>query len=202
MSDAEISDNINDLRLEKALAAELEKTSQIIKRTGIFDPVDNIYGEAGAEYVEAPEGGDGPGGPMGGGGGPIGGGAPLGGDDFGSELDGLGGPADDGMGEISGAPESTGMDQASQADAGAPTNESATKNGMPIIHENRLYVERLKKIGAARKAEIAEEQQQKVDIYSKNFFINEELNHLIKELDVYSTDKEEEELKTIISETE
>lgn len=202
MSDAEISDNINDLRLEKALAAELEKTSQIIKRTGIFDPVDNIYGEAGAEYVEAPEGGDGPGGPMGGGGGPIGGGAPLGGDDFGSELDGLGGPADDGMGEISGAPESTGMDQASQADAGAPTNESATKNGMPIIHENRLYVERLKKIGTARKAEIAEEQQQKVDIYSKNFFINEELNHLIKELDVYSTDKEEEELKTIISETE
>jgi type II secretory pathway component GspD/PulD (secretin) len=59
MSDKEISDNINEIRLEKALATELEKTSQIIKRTGIFDPVDNIYGEAGAEYSEGGEGEEG-----------------------------------------------------------------------------------------------------------------------------------------------
>mgnify|MGYP006974625897 CR=1 FL=1 len=31
MSDKEIADNINEIRLEKALASELEKTNQIIK---------------------------------------------------------------------------------------------------------------------------------------------------------------------------
>ena len=52
-SDKQISDNLEELRLERALAAELEKTSQIIKRTRIFDPVDNIYGVIGAEYSDS-----------------------------------------------------------------------------------------------------------------------------------------------------
>lgn len=202
MSDKEISDNINDLRLEKALAAELEKTSQIIKRTGVFDPVDNIYGEPGAEYIEAPEGGPEGGGPLGGGGGgPIGGG-PIGGGDFGSELDDLGGAMDDGTGDISGSPESTPMDQAPAADAGETTNESTVKDGKNIIHEDTLYIQRLKRITEERKKRIIEEQPQKVDIYSKNFFINEEMNHLIQELDKYTEDDEEEELTAIINDTE
>ena len=73
-SDKEIQDNLEELRLERALAAELEKTEQIIKRTKIFDPVDNIYGEIGAEYGDTgggeeggPDGGSGGGGFAGGG---------------------------------------------------------------------------------------------------------------------------------------
>lgn len=51
-SDKEISDNLEELRLEKALAVELEKTGDIIKRTGIFDKIDNIYGETDANYLD------------------------------------------------------------------------------------------------------------------------------------------------------
>ena len=66
-SDKEIADNLEELRLENALAGELKKTFQIIKRTGIFDPVDNVYGEAGAEYSDTPEEGADDGSVMGGG---------------------------------------------------------------------------------------------------------------------------------------
>jgi uncharacterized membrane protein YgcG len=93
-SDKDIKENLEEIRLEKALAAELENTSQIIKRTGIFDMTDRIYGEPGAEYQEAQGGGPGDGGP-GGGGFPGGGGG-----DFGGGLDMMGAPGgDEGMTE-------------------------------------------------------------------------------------------------------
>lgn len=75
-SDKEIQRNLEELRLENALAAELQKTSQIIKRTKLFDPIDNMYGEPDAEYSDGGmDGGqeDGMGAP-GGGMPPIGGG--------------------------------------------------------------------------------------------------------------------------------
>ena len=78
-SDKEIKQNLEELRLETALAAELQKTMQIIKKTGLFDTVDNIYGEPGAEYSDDMGGGD-ENGDMGGG--PSGGGMPMGGGDL------------------------------------------------------------------------------------------------------------------------
>lgn len=51
-SEEEIIENLNDIRLEKALSVELTKTQQIIKRTHLFDPTDKIYGEPNAQYVE------------------------------------------------------------------------------------------------------------------------------------------------------
>ena len=79
-SDAEITQNLLELRMEKAIATELEKTNQIIKRTGLFDDIDNLYGEPNAEYVssEMDEGDGGLGG--------VSGGAPSMGSDVG-ELD-------------------------------------------------------------------------------------------------------------------
>lgn len=79
-SDEQIKQNLEEMRLEAALIAELKATNQIIKRTHIYDPVDNLYGEPGAEYSAPEEGGeDGGGGPGGGGGGGF-----MGGDfDFG-----------------------------------------------------------------------------------------------------------------------
>ena len=112
-SDKDIQTNLEEIRLEKALAAELEKTTQIIKKTGLFDNVDRIYGEPGAEYQEQQQpqgGGDEMGGPpMGGGGGPIGdmGGGdmpPMEGDDgMGEEVDALGDVGADENGDIAGA---------------------------------------------------------------------------------------------------
>ncbi len=75
-SDKEIQRNLEEIRLENALAAEIAKTSQIIKRTKIFDNVDNIYGEIDAEYSDDTGNNNEEGGvpSTGGGGAPIGGG--------------------------------------------------------------------------------------------------------------------------------
>lgn len=182
MSDKEIADNLNEIRLEKGLVSELEKTPQIIKRTGIFDPVDNIYGEAGAEYSEGGgEGEGGDGGFGGGGGGGFGGG----GADFGSDLDSLGEPGGDDMGDIGGEAESVDMSNAPAADGGMAM-ESIKLNGRKILTEVNHH-------------NITE--HKRVDIYNKNFFINEELNKLISELNTYSEGVDNDEITDIITET-
>ena len=98
MSEDEIKENFNEMRLEKALSKELENTNQIIKRTHIFDEVDRLYGEPGAEYQDT-QGDEGEGGPIGPGGGGFSGGF-GGGGGFGDGLESLGGPG--GEGEING----------------------------------------------------------------------------------------------------
>ena len=98
-TDSEIKEILNEIRLENALANELEQTSQIIRRTHLFDPVDNIYGESGADYQTNSDP-NGEGGPMGGGpmgGGPMGGGPAA---DFGDGLDDFGGPEGDALGDL------------------------------------------------------------------------------------------------------
>lgn len=198
MSDKEIADNINEIRLEKALAAELEKTSQIIKRTGIFDPVDNIYGEVGAEYSEEAAGGEnGEGGDLGGGGlgGNIGGGA-----DFGSDLDSLGEPGGDEMGDIAGEESEIPMNNAPAADAGesTPAMESLNLKGKEILTEQKLVQEYLANIKKNNKNVENIVEYKKVDIYDKNFFINEELNKLISELTIL-TETEDSILDDVVS---
>ena len=129
LSDNEIKDILGEIRLEKAMAAELQMTPMVIKKTGMFDAVDRIYGDY--EAMNNPQqmqpqqdqgmGGMGGGGLMGGGGGALGGG--LGGD--------LGGDLGGGM-DLGGTPEgmeggsstgSTGMSSAPSASAGQPLQE-------------------------------------------------------------------------------
>ena len=198
MSDKEISDNINEIRLEKALAAELEKTSQIIKRTGIFDPVDNIYGEAGAEYSENSEGvEDGEGGDFGGGAGGLG---TTSGADFGSDLDALGEPGGDDMGDIGGEPGAVDMDEAPAADANQtePTMESRFSVGS-LLTENKIISRYLKTLQENKRKENIVELK-KADIYNKNFFINEELNSLITELNTFVGKTDDNVLEEMINE--
>lgn len=197
MSDKEIADNINEIRLEKALTAELEKTSQIIKRTGIFDPVDNIYGEVGAEYTDDAGGEGGEGGPDSLGG--FGGGA-----DFGSDLDMLDEPGGDDMGDIGGDMGAVDMDAAPAADNGdaTPTMESLVSQNKPLILEKDNFIHYLSKVKKNNKKKENIVELQKADIYDKNFFINEEMNHLISELTKYSDESEQTELLDIINETE
>jgi hypothetical protein len=74
-SDEEIRLDIQQQRVERAVAAELVKTAESIPKTGLFDTIDQLYGkkdgEATPEGGAAPEGGD-----MDMGGGDLGGGAP------------------------------------------------------------------------------------------------------------------------------
>lgn len=134
-SEEDIKENFNEIRLEKALAEELNKTPEIIKRTHIFDPVDRLYGEPGAEYSSAggEDGDGGPGGAPGGGGGGFGGGG-----DFGGGLDAISG--DEGAGEVTGEEGEAPMGEVTPAgmapEAPAPGNPGETTAPEPPVNPN------------------------------------------------------------------
>ena len=185
MTDKEIADNLNEIRLEKALAAELLKTEQIIQRTGIFDTIDNIYGEIDAEYQPTQQGGMG-GDAMGGGGmGSLGGGLAGGfGDGLGDGIDNLGGPGDDIGGDLSGMEGTTDMATAPAADAGTATMENR-RNGKPLLTENKkvksLMKEYLNTLNKNYDNEV-ENVYNTVDIVSENLIINESIQSLLDSL--------------------
>jgi hypothetical protein len=71
-SDEEIRLDIQQQRVERAVYAELEKTAEVITKTGLFDTIDKLYGKkegdaAGAAGGDAEGGAPPPGGDMGGG---------------------------------------------------------------------------------------------------------------------------------------
>ena len=114
MTDNEIKDMLNEIRLEKAMAAELATTQNIIKKTGIFDTVDRIYGDYDAMNGDQPAGGGEAGGDAAAGGG---GGMP-------------GAPGGDMGGDMAGAEGEAGMDAAADADAGMPMESAKSKKKM------------------------------------------------------------------------
>lgn len=181
-SDKDIQNNFEEIRLEKAISAELEKTSQIIKKTGIFDTVDRIYGEPGAEYQEnqEPQGEEGmP--PAGGGGGGFAGGDLGGGDmDMGDEnadtdIDNLGNIGDDESTDINGTEGEIPISDNQQA---TPKTESRKrKKTKKLINENKLdkfFLERFNK----RNETVVE----RVDVLDKTLLINDEFNGMINSL--------------------
>lgn len=184
LSDNEIKEMLEQIRLEKALAAEYEKTSQIIKRSGIFDSVDRIYGEPGAEYLDD-NGGDGtnePGGGMPGGGGGMPGG-----------MDELGGPGGD-VGDIQGEEGIEPIGDMNPEDVGPEPQpeqpmESTNKKGSLIteqsltkheVRANKLFNQIVENMNTKKKEEV---KVPRVDVYDKNLMINEEMNSVINKLD-------------------
>lgn len=192
MSDREIADNLNEIRLEKALAAELLKTEQIIQRTGLFDPIDRIYGEIGAEYQANPQGGmggDAMGGLGGGGGfgGGLGGGLDGGlGDDLGGAVDDLGSPGMEGMGDIGGTEGMTDMGTAPAADAGTATMENRFKNKPLLVEakqkETRNMINSYMKMLQESANKEEEVLKTRVDITDKNLMINESIQGVLDDL--------------------
>ncbi len=184
-SDKDIKENFEEIRLEKGIAAELEKTTQIIKKTGIFDTVDRIYGEPGAEYMDDQQGGmgDAQGGDMGGGGGmappPDMGGGDMEGD-LGGDLEGLGAPGADDQGDISGQ-------EGTVPTQDMPT-ESLSRAKKPLLTEGRksldsMFDEYLSKITESKKGLTNDTETKRVDIYDSNsLLMNEEFDKMISSL--------------------
>lgn len=185
-SDKDIKENFEEIRLEKGIAAELEKTTQIIKKTGIFDTVDRIYGEPGAEYMDDQQGGmgDAQGGDMGCGGGgmappPDMGGGDMGGD-LGGDLEGLGAPGANDQGDISGQ-------EGTVPTQDMPT-ESLSRAKKPILTEGRksldsMFDEYLSKITESKKGLTSDTETKRVDIYDSNsLLMNEEFDKMISSL--------------------
>jgi hypothetical protein len=185
-SEKEIKENLEEIRLEKGIAAELEKTTQIIKKTGIFDTVDRIYGEPGAEYMDDQQGQGG----MGQDGGMGGGGAappppPMGGEgDMGGDLNGLGAPGDDGSGgDIAGAEGSM-----PTADMGTDPNApmEAVNRKKPLINEQKNVFDEYMKMLNEHSLKPQEAAYKRADVYdSESLLINEEFDKMIKALNKF-----------------
>lgn len=199
-SDKDIKENLEEIRLERGIAAELEKTSQIIKKTGIFDTVDRIYGEPGAEYQEDQQQEGGPE-DMGGGAPPAGGGG-----DFGGGLDDLGTPGADDTGDIAGEEGSMptadmgGGPDAGGAPEGAGGEEmpsESRKAKKPLINESKIrkiadrdknlnfllesYLKRFS--NANKKTNMATIERAKV--FDDSLMINEEFNKMLDSIDEF-----------------
>lgn len=219
MDDKEIADNLEEIRLERGLAAELEKTSQIIKKTGIFDPVDRIYGEPGAEYSDETNA-DGSGGESGSVGGGFSGGD-FGGDiggDFGDNLDNLGEPGSDDNGEINGEEGQTNLENAPSIDNNeeSPQKMESKLNALnkSLMLEKKVLSKKIKNKQEAYYSKylnrLLENQKgkhfnlinrfeekntipfQRVSLTEKHFLINEQLNKTCDEINEFLTDKEDE----------
>ncbi len=196
-SEKEIKENLEEIRLEKGIVAELEKTTQIIKKTGIFDTVDRIYGEPGAEYLDDQQemqGGMGDNnGAMGGMGAPPPP-TPMGGEgDMGEGLDDLGGPSDDGMGgDINGA-EGSMPTQDMGENPNAPME--ALRHKKPLLRESSNTFDKYYKLLGERSDKPKETMYKRADVYdSEKLLINEEFDKMIKALDKF-VDKEDGEEK-------
>ena len=126
MSEEDIRNDLEQQRLEKAAAAEMEQTANVIKKTGIFDRVDKLYGDFSTLTGGAPaEGGEEAGGDMGG---DTGFGADTGGGGFDSAADSLAG------GEAAAAETET-----------ATESTKDKKDNLLLEQEKRKYEEKVKK---------------------------------------------------------
>ena len=191
-SNKDIEENLEELRLERALAAELEKTTQIIKKTGIFDSVDNIYGDPDAEYSEGNtddgQEGNGGGGSFGGGGGMPSMGEMDFGEDEGEDID----VGEEGEMDIENAenedntntepePENNNLGEAILRKS---LNNIITKkkNKEKELKIRRKYfqnklVENINKRNSNKKDAL-----DTIPLYNKTFMINEEINSIINRL--------------------
>ena len=170
MSEEEIRNDLEQQRLEKAAAAEMEQTASIIKKTGIFDRVDKLYGDFSALTGGAPtEGAGDTGGDTGGG--------DTGGGFGGGDLAGFG--TDTGGGEEPATPESP-----------APTEESIKKKeNLLLEQEKRKYEEKIKKYQGIYLNKLMESlnKDERVfdldDVEKDTEILNSKINDITKEID-------------------
>ena len=190
-SEKDIKENFEEIRLEKGIAAELEKTAQIIKKTGIFDTIDRIYGEPGAEYADDQQGGGGEGGMDGG----MGGGGPMGGGptDFGGELDGLDNVGADQGGDIAGEEGSMPTGDMAAAEGGPePTQETYRKIGKLLTESAGDSFDKYIKMISERKDRKNETVFKRADVHDKDeLFVNEEFDKMIGALETYINETKE-----------
>ena len=194
-TDSEIKDMLNEIRLEKAMAAELANTAAIIKKTGLFDTVDNIYGDYDAinnpnASIQQPGMGDDNGMGMGGGG-AIGGGG--GGFDGGAlTFDSLEGGGDMGgapTGDINGTEATTDMTGAPDLDAGNP-KESKVKDAQ-ILNEARgkffnsakSFTQRYFDLLSELEKKESGDEEEMTNIEGKVTTINEQIGSLFNKID-------------------
>jgi len=205
MSDDDIKQDLLEQRMEKAAAAELMNSANVIKHTGMFDIVDRVYGdyklalqggggagEGGDEEEKGGGGGGGLGGSFGGGGA---GGEDL---DFGDESE----AATEAGGEEGAATEEGGAEETAAGTESATGEEGGTESVAETIKKiDKLLVEEKavlsKKLNERNKKytgrfverlveSIKPDPKQiieKTKIYDKNIKINKDIDEMINGID-------------------
>jgi len=178
MSEEEIRTDFEQQRLEKAAAAEMEQTSTIIKKTGIFDRVDTLYGEFGTTPDAPAEGEE------------------TGGEEFGGESFGGGGGgfgSDFGGGEETGGELGAELEGGATAEAGAEVGaaeaqvESVNKNGQILTEESKndlkKKTKKYKNIYLKRLLESIDNDQNIINVDDDAKIINYKIDQMSKEID-------------------
>ena len=200
-SDNDIKQDLLEQRMEKAAAAELANSANVIKHTGMFDVVDRLYGDmklalkGGGTPPEGAEGGA----AGGGGGGAVGGGGGFGGGgvspedlDFGSEG---GETPEGGAGAAGETPEAGAEGAAGEThEAGAETTAEAIKKVEKLLTERKeaLSTKLNERAGKYQNrffnklidmVDHGEKPLDNVKIVDKNVKINETVNNMIRDID-------------------
>jgi hypothetical protein len=173
MSDEDIRNDLEQQRLEKAAAAEMEQTANIIKKTGLFDRVDKLYGDFDTLVsgdVASEEGG----------------GDEMGGDSAG----GLGGDSGGGFGaDLESAASTEAGGEAAAAET-ATAVESTNKKENLLVEENRQkYVEKTKKYQGMYLKRLTESLEKNAHIYDLDSVekgatkLNKNIEEMTKEID-------------------
>lgn len=192
MSDDDIKQDLLEQRMEKAAAAELANSANVIKHTGMFDVVDRVYGDfklaldgggsaEGGEDSDSDSGGGGLGGSFGGGGA---GGEDL---DFGDEngeenSDGEDGEDGDSGENTESAPEET--ESPSEVTETIKKIDKLLKEEKNII--NKKLIDRNKKYQGKFVERLVESIKpethkgvEKIKIFDKNVRINKDIDQMI-----------------------
>ena len=159
MSEEDIRLDLEQQRLEKAAAAEMEQTAEVIKKTGIFDRVDKLYGdfdtlvggtEAGGEAGDTGE--------------------------EGAETDDTGGGFDFGGGEEGGGPEPT-------------EESINKKENLLLEHNKKLYENKVKKYQNIYLKRLTESLDKNKNVYDLDNVedntnkLNKKIEDITKEID-------------------
>jgi hypothetical protein len=209
MSDDEIKQDLLEQRMEKAAAAELANSANVIKHTGMFDIVDRVYGDfqlalkggaAGGGEGEGEEGGAAGGGGGGGLGGSFGGGG-LGGEDLDFGEEGEDEAATEAGGEAEAGAEIGGGEAEAGAEIGGGEAEAPETVAETLKKVDKLLTERKKDLSKKldernkkyknRFIDVLIESVkpdkkkilEKVKIYDKNVKINKDIDDMIGDID-------------------
>jgi hypothetical protein len=170
-SDDEIKQDLLEQRIEKAAAAELENSANVIKNTGIFDRVDRVYGDMDIAKIGGQIDGEGNSGGF---------------DDSGLDLE-------DDLGDEIDATEDLGGDDLGGDDLGGddlggdtteePTEENRRSLNKPLLKENNLST---KKYLNMLNSKVSNEEKLKTEatkIFDKSIKFNKTMDSMINEID-------------------
>jgi len=174
MSDEDIRNDLEQQRLEKAASAEMEQTANIIKKTGLFDRVDKLYGD----FDTLVSGGDAEG--------EEGAGDEMGGDDGG----GFGGDAGGGFGaDLESAASTEAGGEAAAAETATAVESANKKENLLMEEDRRKYVEKTKKYQGMFMKRLTESLEKKGRNYNLDSVekgtnkVNKNIEDMTKEID-------------------